>query len=395
MKYLVGVETFFPDKPGGAERVAWDFAQIMRNNGNDVTIFCSKQSPDAEDISEYKGIKVVRFAIPKTKSLDPFKMHRQKTAGVAAARKYLGSTHWDLVHIHIPLYGKILYEIFGDSPRYIYTVHSPIVMEQEANWSAQGLTGKIKLLFGKRLLKNLEGSMLRRVDCIHTLSEFTKQAIDKYYGVGNKVTVIPHWCRDGFWRQHSKTEARSKLGWPQDAKMLFSIRRLAPRMGLDIAIKALAPLFKIYPDVIFALAGSGELEVPLKQLTHSLGVTDKVWFLGQVSDDTLKRCYEAADLFILPTRSLECFGLPVLEALAYGLPVISTDAAALPELMGTILPECIVSAGNVEELRQKIQTYIEGKLNMPSHEVLISYVKKNYDRNIISSRIVKLLEGKA
>ena len=48
--------------------------------------------------------------------------------------------------------------------------------------------------------------------------------------------------------------------------------------------------------------------------------------------------YEAADLFVLPTTALECFGLITMEAFAHGCPVLSTDAAAVPESMRPIMP---------------------------------------------------------
>ncbi len=393
MRYLVAVDSFFPDQASGSARVAFDIVRFMRDRGHQVTVFCRKQKPDAETISQYEGIRVVRFAFPKTRSLDPFKVHKQKMAGVRTARKYLFDMKWDVIHIHLPLYGEIVYEVFGDGPRYVYTVHSPTVMEQEMNWAAQGLPGKIKLLFGKGALRKLEGEILGKVDRIHTLSMFTKEAIDNYYGVGDKVQVIPHWCREGFSREYLKSDARAKLHWPDDARILLSVRRLAPRMGLDIAIRAIAPLLKARNDVYYVVVGAGSMEQELKSLTESLDVRDKIWFLGQIKDNILKRCYEGADLFILPTRALECFGLPVLEAFAYGLPIISTDAAAIPELMKPILPECIVPAGSVEQLRQKVQGYLEDKLSFPTSDELICYVRERYSPEIIIPRMVGLLEG--
>ena len=111
-----------------------------------------------------------------------------------------------------------------------------------------------------------------------------------------------------------------------------------------------------------------------------------------VSDEILKLCYEASDLLLLPTSALECFGLPILESLSYGLPVISTDAAAIPELMKPILPNCIVEAGNVEALRQKVKEYLDCQLELPSSENLFNYVKQNYDSKVIIPRIISFLE---
>lgn len=393
MNYLVAVDTFFPDRPSGSARVAWDIAQLMRDRGHKVTIFCCKQNSDDEEVSEYENVKIVRFRFPDTFSLDPFKLRKQTKAGLKVAARYLATANWDVAHIHLPIQGNIIYRLLGTTVRYIYTVHSPAVLECKIKWLSSGITGRVKWILGRNQVRKLEGRLLQKADKIHTLSNFTKGSIDNFYKVGGKVTVIPHWCRKDFFRQYSKQEARRILDWPEGSKILFSVRRLAPRMGLDIAIKALAPLLKAYSNVFFALAGAGSLEKSLKQMAQSLGVDEKVWFLGRVNDETLKRCYEAADLFILPTRALECFGLPVLEAFAFGLPIISTDAAALPELIRPILPQCIVPAGSEDALKEKITAYLEDRLQFPSPETLVTFVKVRYGAEVISPLIAKLIEN--
>jgi glycosyltransferase involved in cell wall biosynthesis len=393
MNYLSAVNLGFPDAPSGAGRVAWDIAKAMRDKGYQATTFSSKYKQDAKDISEHEGIRMVRFTIPKTLSLDPFKLHKHKMEQLKAARKYLVGTKWDIVHSHLPLEGQVMHEVFGEGPRYIHTIHSPIVMEQEITWAAGGLPGKIKLLLGKTILKRLERDVLSKVHKIHTLSEFTKQQTDKAYGLGDKITVIPHWCREDFFRKYDKSKARCKLNWPENSRIIFTLRRLVPRMGLDIAVKALAPSLKKCPNALFVLAGAGPLEKHLKQLAENLGVADKVLFLGCISEQLIKRCYEAADLFLLPTRALECFGLPILESLAYGLPIISTDAAAIPELMTPILPECIVPAADIERLREKLTLYMANKLVLPDSETLIKYVQEHFGKNVIIPRMVDFLES--
>jgi len=392
MNYLVAVDTFFPDRSSGSARVAWDVSQLMRDRGHKVTIFCRKQKFGDHETSRHDGVDVVRFQLPRTLSVSPGKVRAQIRAGMKTARTRLANTRWDVIHIHLPLQGNIVYALFGPQARYVYTVHSPMILEQQINWSGQGLPGKIKWALGRGQLKRLEGSLLARVDRIHTLSQFTRDKIDGFYGLGENITVIPHWCREDFSREYSKERSRAVLGWPEQAKVLFSVRRLVPRMGLDLAIRAVATLMKSHPDLYFALAGAGPLERDLKQLAGSLGVSDRVWFLGRVDDDTLKRLYEAADVFILPTLALECFGLIVLEALAFGLPVISTDAGAIPELMRPILPNCIVPAGSVSALQDKIRTYLSGGLVIPGSEELQRYVFERFSKSAVAPQLTALLE---
>lgn len=391
MNYLVAVDAFFPDRPCGAGRIAWDIAQVMRDRGHHVTVFCRKQKPDCDQVRNHEGVRVIAYEMPRSFSLDPLKVSKRISAGSAVAQKHLMDTKWDTVHIHFTSVGKMAYNALGPDNNYVYTMHSPDILEQQINWAAQGLPGKIKLMLGEGLVKKMEQEMLNISSRIHVLSNFTKEAIKQLYGLGHKVTVIPHWYKKDFLRTSSKKEVRHILDWHSDARILFSVRRLESRMGLDIAIKALEPLLKTYPDVFFAIAGEGPLEKSLKQLAQSLGVADKVWFLGQVSDDVLKKCYEAADLFILPTRKLECFGIIILEALAFGLPIISSDAGAIPELMRPILPNCIVPAGNVSKLREKVQDFLTGTLDIPSSQKLLDYLKSRFSLEMIEPKLWDLL----
>jgi glycosyltransferase involved in cell wall biosynthesis len=65
----------------------------------------------------------------------------------------------------------------------------------------------------------------------------------------------------------------------------------------------------------------------------ALGIQDRVHFLTRASDDELILLYNAASLFVFPSR-YEGFGLPPLEAMACGAPVMSADNSSLPEITG-------------------------------------------------------------
>jgi glycosyltransferase involved in cell wall biosynthesis len=365
----------------------------MRDQGHKVTFFVRKQNPSDPDMAHQEGVDVIRYSYPAPCTLDPFRIRRATKAAVSAGERYLAHTKWDVVHIHIPSEGNAFIKMFGLTPKYVYTVHSPLVLENQISWSGQGWAGKIKWLLGRRRLMNLEGKLLKTVDRIHTLSNFTKEAIDSFHGVGPKTTVISHWCRKDFYRQNSKQQAREILKWPVDAKILFTLRSMTnPRYGLDICIKAIAPLIKKYNNLYFVLGGWGKLRRSFEELAKALGVQDKVWFLGMISDDTLKRCYEAADLFILPTRALECFGLIALEALGMGLPIVSTDASALPEMLRPISPQMIVPAGNIQALQDKLEAFIKGSLEMPSSSRISEYLAEHYSFEVVTPQIIKLLE---
>ena len=94
-------------------------------------------------------------------------------------------------------------------------------------------------------------------------------------------------------------------------------------------------------------------------------MSERIIFLGRLSDDALALAYQAADVFLLPTTALECFGLIILEAFACECPVIATDAGAIPEVMPPDLSDFILPAGDHVKLSGAIQALLDHRLGLP------------------------------
>jgi glycosyltransferase involved in cell wall biosynthesis len=394
MKYLVAVDHCFLDAPGGMGRVAWDIAMVMRDRRHDVAMVVARPQPgtDAPSVTECHGVRVLRYSRPPLPGWHPLRGYRVVDAARSATRQLLGSERWDVVHMHSPLTGAGVLGALGHGPRYVYTLHSPVVMEQEINWARQGRLGQVKMLLGLGALKRLERRVLRPCARIHTLSEYSRSKVEHFHGLGQRVRVVPYWRRPELRRRHTKVEARRRLGWPLEGPTIFSVRHLGPRYGLDVAIEALAPLAR-ERRCIFFIAGVGPLRAELMDLAQRRGVSEQIRFLGRMEEPELELAYQAADLFLLPTRALECFGLVILEACAFGCPVLSTDAGAIPELMHRLLPEFVVPAGNVTALRDKLEHFLAGRLRAPAPEALFAQVERTFGKQVITPDVVALLEG--
>jgi glycosyltransferase involved in cell wall biosynthesis len=393
MNYLCAVDSYFHDYPGGTARVALDIAMLMCEYGHQVTMICKAENghQDASTVLESEGIQIVRYKKTNFNNWSPYYVQNQIKTVKKAVHQYLPNIKWDIIHIHSLFTGAGVMEALGDNPRYLYTAHSPVVTEQKINWAHQGLIGKVKLLFGLRILKQLENKILHKASVIHVLSKFTKSQIQYFHGLVDKITIIPHWIQPQYIRTKKKAEARALLGWPQNIPVLFTIRNHIPRTGLDIAIDAIAPL-AIQKRCIFVVAGEGPMRTMLQQRARNAGAGPaQVVFTGHLSDKKLMLAYQAADLFVLPTVELECFGLIILEALAMGCPVVATNVAAISELLGPILPDFIVPANNVTAMRTKLQDYLGGKLVVPEQATLIEYVQCRYAKKVISQKMMDLV----
>lgn len=114
-----------------------------------------------------------------------------------------------------------------------------------------------------------------------------------------------------------KRTLKTDLGMA-DKPLVLSVGQMIPRKGIDILIRAAASC----KDVSFYIVGGKPTDEysDLKETLHA----DNVFFVDFKRPDELKRYYQAADLFLLPTRE-DIWGLVINEAMANGLPVVTTD----------------------------------------------------------------------
>lgn len=117
-------------------------------------------------------------------------------------------------------------------------------------------------------------------------------------------------------RDPSIADVRAK--W--DGPIVLFVGRLVPYKGVDVLLRAMADV-----HAAAVIVGDGLLRSELQQQAATLGISDRVFFLGALSEESLARWYQHCDLLALPsTTRAEAFGLVQLEAMARAKPVVST-----------------------------------------------------------------------
>jgi len=106
---------------------------------------------------------------------------------------------------------------------------------------------------------------------------------------------------------------------PTGHKVLLALGRLHQKKAHDTIIKALPMI----PDATLLIAGTGELENELKSLADSLGVSERVKFLGLRKD--IRQLFDLADVCVFPSR-FEPLGNVVLEAWATNTPIVAASS---------------------------------------------------------------------
>jgi glycosyltransferase involved in cell wall biosynthesis len=121
--------------------------------------------------------------------------------------------------------------------------------------------------------------------------------------------------------------------------LFLQISRLNLKKGIEFTVKAFNRyVSEIDPNARLIIAGEGPLKMNLLALTNSLGLSEKVSFIGAVRYQQYIDLLQNADVFIHPSITAEdgdMEGLPtvICEAMACGMPVIATRHSGIPELI--------------------------------------------------------------
>lgn len=158
-----------------------------------------------------------------------------------------------------------------------------------------------------------------------------------------------------------KADEKMLVEYKKGKNILFT-GRVVPNKRQSDVIKAFAIYAKYFNEeakLLFAGDDSNYVYVEeLKKMCQNLEISDKVRFLGKVSEAELKACYEVADIFLCMSEH-EGFGVPLLEAMTFKVPVIAFKSSAIPETMGGA--GILVSEKNFPMIGALLDEVIENK----------------------------------
>jgi glycosyltransferase involved in cell wall biosynthesis len=168
-----------------------------------------------------------------------------------------------------------------------------------------------------------QGLVLRTVSLFVATAEQEKDSIRRL-GYKQPIAVIPNGVdvTDVIVSSHKK----------KISKTILYLSRLHPKKGIEDLIESWSKVRKEGWKIIIAGDGDSDYRESLERLIHKRGLGSYFEFMGFVTGINKQACFNAADIFILPTHS-ENFGLVVAEALVNELPVITTTGAPWKDLV--------------------------------------------------------------
>jgi phosphatidylinositol alpha-1,6-mannosyltransferase len=202
-----------------------------------------------------------------------------------------------------------------------------------------------------------------------------------------QVQVVPLGADHAFFRPGVDTAAVRERYGLGDGRWLLSVARLARHKGIDTALKALALLSEKYPDLRYAVVGSGEELGSLEAEARELGVSDRVRFLTDVPDRDLPAIYNCAEVYLgvsrLMEQRVEGFGISIAEASACGIPVLAGRSGGIPEGVRDGETGLLVEAERAEAVSDALRLLLDdatlrGRLGAAGRRAVETYY--NWDR---------------
>lgn len=246
----------------------------------------------------------------------------------------------------------------------------------------------------QRCLQSLDRFVARRAtDCIISVSTELSSHLARQIGA-QKIVVVPNGVNRSVVQSHLNVgEAKACLGMPRDCCVIGTAGRLEPIKRLDIFLKAARQIAREKPGVFFVIAGEGREEAKLRDLSQSLGLADRVLFLGHRQDvyDVLR----AMDVLVLCS---DHEGLPMimLEALCLGVVVVARDVGGLPEVIKNGVNGILVKSGEPDALaRACMEVLLDEPARKRLAEAGVRLVAENYSAETVGARVAHIYSSLA
>ncbi|HPL63739.1 MAG TPA: glycosyltransferase family 4 protein [Syntrophales bacterium] len=248
------------------------------------------------------------------------------------ARVLAGRENFDIIHGHdwMTVFAGIYAREVSGKP-FILHVHAT-----EFDRSGENVN---------RDIFEIERFGMRNADCIIAVSHYTKGIIVNRYEIKpEKVSVVHNAVtkEDG----GGYAAVRKRPG----QKIVLFLGRITFQKGPDYFIEAAARVLKVFPDVTFVMAGTGDMMPRMIERVAELRIGKHFHFLGFISGDQIEQIYAMSDLYVMPSVS-EPFGISPLEAMLRDVPVIISRQSGVAEILNNALT---VDFWDVSDLANKM-----------------------------------------
>ncbi len=371
---------------GGVERRIMETAKRLTNE-TEVTIYSGTKAGFKEPLNT-NGVRFIPcYSTDKVFPLDNWFFNRNLT-------KKACTINADVFEGHaVSGYGfpKKMRQL-GIKKPFVHVIHGVLADEYEQGKlnGDKSLRGKIANSFMHRLAK-LEEQTAKEATLIVTISRFSLEKIQRYYGIDKgKVRLVPNGVDiEKFQPIAGNVAVKRQFGLGAEPCVLF-VGSLIPRKGLPFLVEAAKKVVKQQADTKFLIVGDGPLRNHLTNSLRTAGLLGNFVFLGNLKEEMLPAVYNCADVFVLPSIQ-EGQGIVLLEAQACGKPVVAFDIGGVNEAVRSGETGLLVERGNTDEFAETLLKLLGSeplrkKMGIAGH----SFVSENYTWDLCAQRMLQV-----
>lgn len=335
---IVQVTPWFYPHLGGVESHVESLSRELAARGHEVTVVTTRHTASSPARESRDGFDVVRVK-PRLIAM--------RTPIAPKIRTVLRPLPADVIHAHLPPPLSAHYAADAAEERGI-----PLVLTYHCDVELPSPFGSLLETLYRR---SLGASTLRRASKVVVTTRTyaaTSRSVWRYNPVVIPNAVDAH-------RFHPEVDGaalRKTLKIPPGRSLVLLVGRIVPHKGVEHFVEAA----RYVPNAQFLIAGEGSSVETMERLAATLGVEDRVRFLGRISQENLPKLYAACDVFVLPSVSrLEAFGIVALEAMATGKPVVVADIPGVREVIEDGKEGLLADPVNPRDLAGKIHGLLE------------------------------------
>lgn len=261
---------------------------------------------------------------------------------------------FDLIHAHDWLVGDAAIALkHSFKLPIVATIHATEYGRYNGiyNTNQQYINGKEKLLAHEAW---------RIIVCSHYMEQEVQRVLQS---PADKIDVVYNGIRPEK-KQHAyfdRLEFRRRYANDRE-KIIYYVGRMTYEKGVSVLLNAAPKIISAVGDSVkFIIIGGGNTS-HLQHQARSLGIWDKCYFTGFMSDADLDKFQTIADCAVFPSL-YEPFGIVALESFAARVPVVVSDTGGLPEVVQHDRSGIVTRANDPDSLAWGVLKV----LNDPSH----------------------------
>lgn len=361
MKILMLSWEYPPRIVGGISRVVYDLAQELGKSGNEVHVvtYYEKGTKEIEKDGNVYVHRVHSYDVNSNNFID-WVLHFNFSMVEHCIKLVSQTGEFDIIHAHdwiVAFAARVLKHAYQKP--LVSTIHAT---EYGRNY---GLHNDMQ-----RYISSIEWWLTYESWRVICNSNYMRQEIKHVFQLpDDKISVIPNGVDIYKFKDVHRNIIFRRNYAADNEKIVFYVGRLVREKGVHVLIDSIPKIASRYNDVKFVVAGKGPEIDYLRSKAANMGVENRVYFTGYISDADLLKLYKCADISVFPSL-YEPFGIVALEGMVAETPVVVSNVGGLGDIVEHRVDGMKVSPGNADELADSI-------LELLFNPELVSSIKQN------------------